>query len=295
MTQNIAELAGKFAIAGGVEFAETEHGLVKAIVSHGGMTGELFLQGAQVTGWQPAAQPPVIFLSNRANLAPGKAIRGGIPIVFPWFGPHPSDPQAPQHGLARTAPWRLDSAELVPQPEGVGLQLSLAVEGFALTYRVVFGSELHLSLAVRNTGASVASCEEALHSYFAVSDVERVTVSGLEGSGFIDKAAGMRRCPPAGTPLSPAQETDSVYLDTPDAITVHDPGRRRRITVLKSGAASTIVWNPWPEKAAAMADLGVDNWRGFLCVESGNVADNRVSLPPGGVHEMTVRIVLDAS
>src|ERR1700733_10124039 len=108
---NAAELASQFRIAGVVEFGETEHGLARAQIALGGMTGELFLQGAQVTAWQPSGQRPVIFTSPNAVFAPGKAIRGGIPVIFPWFGPHPTDPKAPQHGVVRAADWRLDRVE----------------------------------------------------------------------------------------------------------------------------------------------------------------------------------------
>ena len=290
---NAAELASRFRIAGTVEFAETADGLVKALVSRGGMTGEVFLQGAQVTTWQPAGARPVIFLGSHTNLAPGKAIRGGIPIIFPWFGPHPTDPNAPQHGFARAAPWQLDRVEADPHAGGVTLELSFSAEGFALSYHVAFGDHLRLALTVRNTAKTAVVFEQALHSYFTVSDVEQVSVSGLEGSTFIDKTANMRRRPPAGAPLTFSKETDSVYLDAPDRLAIDDPGWRRRIVIEKSGAASTIAWNPWPEKAAAMADLGADNWRGMLCIETGNVADNRVPLPAGATHEMTTRIAVD--
>jgi glucose-6-phosphate 1-epimerase len=104
----------------------------------------------------------------------------------------------------------------------------------------------------------------------------------------------MARVPGAGTLLKLTKETDSVYLDVPDRLTIHDPAWERRIVIDKAGAASAIVWNPWPEKAAAMADLGADNQRGFICVETGNVADDDISLPPGATHEMTTRISLDA-
>jgi glucose-6-phosphate 1-epimerase len=292
MTMNAAELTSRFRIAGVVEFAETEHGLVKAMVARAGMTGELYLQGAHVTTWQPAGARPVIFTSSRAIFAPGKAIRGGIPVIFPWFGPHPTDPAQPQHGLVRAVAWQLDRVE--QSAEGVALELSLAREGFGLRYRVVFGEELQLSLVVRNTSDNATSFEEALHSYFAVSDVEHVAVSGLEACSFIDKTAGLQLCPPAGGPLMLSKETDRVYLSTPDSRAVLDPGWGRRIIIATTAAASTIVWNPWPEKAAATADLGADNWRGLVCVETGNAADNRVHLPAGDIHEMTTRITVDA-
>jgi glucose-6-phosphate 1-epimerase len=290
---NAAELQSRFGLAGALDFVATEQGLVKAVVSHGGMSGELFLQGAQITAWQPAGARPVIFTSSHAVFAPGKAIRGGVPVIFPWFGPHPSDPHAPQHGLARTAAWDLEKAEQTAG--GVSLELSLAIEGFALTYRVAFGGDLRVSLAARNTAASTATFEEALHTYFAVSEIERAAISGLEASGFIDKTDAMRRRPPAGVPLTLAKETDSVYLDVPGGLAITDPGWGRRIVIAKTGAASTIVWNPWPEKAAAMADLGADNWHGFVCVETGNVADDRVTIAAGATHEMTTRISVDAA
>jgi glucose-6-phosphate 1-epimerase len=285
-----AELARKFPVAG-VAFAETADGLVKAQVALAGATGELFLQGAQVTAWQPAGQTPVIFTSPNAVFAPGKAIRGGIPVIFPWFGPHPTDPKAPQHGLVRAAPWELDGVERAG--DAVTLALSCALAGFALTYRATFGEHLRLELAARNTAAQPASFEEALHTYFAITDIERVTVSGLEDCNFIDKTADLARRPPAGVPLTFAKETDSVYLDTPATLTINDPGLRRRIVIEKSGAAAAIVWSPWTEKAAAMADLGAANWRGMVCVETGNVADNRVELAAGAEHRMTTRIGVD--
>jgi glucose-6-phosphate 1-epimerase len=289
MTTNITELE-KYRIAGAVEFAETEHGLVKAVASRHGVQGELFLQGAQVTLWRPPGAGPVIFTSPRAVLAPGKAIRGGIPVIFPWFGPHPSDPAAPQHGTARTAPWRLDRVSVTDA--GATLELSLATSGFDLAYQVVFGTALDLTLTGRNTMQQPAAFEAALHSYFAVSDVEAIRVQGLETSGSIDKTANMSRRPPAGAVLTLSKETDSVYLDVPDNLAIEDSAWGRRIVIEKTGASSVIVWNPWADKAAAMADLGAGNWRGFACVETGNVADNRVTLSPGGAHAMTTRISL---
>ena len=289
---SVADLTSKFGVPGVVEFAESDDGLVKAVVSQDGLTGELFLQGAQVTTWQPAGAKPVIFTSSRAVYAPGKAIRGGIPVIFPWFGPHPTDPKAPQHGWARTAAWQLDDVDTTG--DAVTFDLSLVGDEFSLAYRVVFGAVLELRLSAHNTSSKPASFQEALHTYFAVSDIADVAVLGLEASTHIDKTANMTRVPGAGTLLKLTKETDSVYLDVPDRLTIHDPAWDRRIVIDKAGAASAIVWNPWPEKAAAMADLGADNQRGFICVETGNVADDDINLPPGATHEMTTRISLDA-
>jgi len=299
---NADQLATRFRIPGIVEFAESAAGLAKVTVSPASCTGELYLQGAQVTAWQPAGERPVIFTSPNAVFAPGKAIRGGIPVIFPWFGAHPSQPGAPQHGFARVAAWRLDRVEQAGA-DAVALDLSLASDGkldphwpqeYAAVLRVTFGRELSLDLAVRNRASHEIVYEEALHTYFAISAIADVSVGGLEQSGFIDKTQNMARTPPAGAPLVVRGETDSVYLDTGATLVLRDPGWRRRITVAKTGAASAIVWNPWAEKAAAMADLGGEAWRSMICVETGNVADNRVRLAAGAEHRMTTRIAVDA-
>jgi glucose-6-phosphate 1-epimerase len=296
------ELAGRFRLDG-VKFIESGHGLVKARLSRRGVTAELYLQGGQVTGWRPAGTRPVIFTSAHAVYAPGKAIRGGIPVIFPWFGPHPGASAAPQHGFARTAPWRLDSVA-EDGPDAVTLSLSLATdrgtspwwpEASVATLAVTFGRDLRLDLSVENRSAHPILFEEALHTYFAVSDIGAVAVTGLEDCGFVDKTAAGQQRPPAHAPLVLAKETDSVYRDTPARAVVHDPGWGRRIVVAKTGAASTIVWNPWAEKAAAMADLGADQWQGMICVETGNVGDNRIRLEEGTVHRMSTRVAVEAA
>lgn len=291
-----AELASRFRVAG-VAFADTEHGLVRVEVSQGGSSGELFLQGGQVTAWQPNGQRPVIFTSAHAVFAPGKAIRGGVPVILPWFGPHPTAEAAPQHGVARTAQWRLERVE---RSVADGIALSLEFDGAGADLwpqaavarlRVVFGNDLRLDLAVENRSAQAI---EALHAYFVISDIAAVSVTGLEECRFIDKTAAGTRRPPTGARLTLMRETDSVYLDTPATVAMEDPGWRRRILVEKTGALSTIVWNPWTAKAAAMADLGVDQWRGMICVEAGNVADNKISLAAGATHRMATCISVAA-
>jgi glucose-6-phosphate 1-epimerase len=296
-----AELAAEFGIAGTIAFTETETGLVRADVSAAGMSGELYLQGAQVTRWDPAGERPVIFISPHSAFAPGRAIRGGIPVIFPWFGPREVDPTAPQHGFARTQPWQLVGAE---QAGSGNVTLRLALdddratagwwpERFHAIYEVSFGATLELRLTVRNLSGGTISFDEALHSYFAVSDISRVTVEGLSGCTLIDKTDKQRRKRQTANPVTLAAETDSVYLDTPSHSAIVDPGWRRRIVIAKTGAASTIVWNPWAEKAAAMADLGAEAWGSMICVETGNVADNHIVLDAGAEHTMTTAIAVE--
>jgi glucose-6-phosphate 1-epimerase len=297
------ELTAEFGIAGVLDFGETEQGLVKAAISLDGVTGELYLQGAQVTAWQPRDERPVLFTSPKSAFAPGRAIRGGIPIVFPWFGANRHMPSAPQHGFARTAAWHLDGVETAGSGS-LTLTLSLGdadvgspfwPERFRAIYTVTFAQTLSLCLAVQNRAMHPIVFEEALHSYFAISDIAEVAISGLAGTTYIDKTDAARRKSQPADPITITAETDRVYLDTPRQCVVEDRGWRRRIVVNKDGAASSVVWNPWVEKATAMADLGDPAWRGMVCVETGNIADNEVLLAADAEHQMSTAIVVAAA
>jgi glucose-6-phosphate 1-epimerase len=297
------ELTSEFGIAGVLDFVETEHGLVKAAISLDGATGELYLQGAQVTAWRPPGERPVLFTSPNSAFAPGRAIRGGIPIVFPWFGPSRHTPTAPQHGFARTATWHLDGVETA----GAGsLTLTLSLgdadvgspfwpERFRATYTVTFAQTLSLRLAVQNRAKHPILFEEALHSYFAISDIAEIAISGLAGATYIDKTDATRRKLQTAHLLTITTETDRVYLDTPGQCVIEDRGGRRRIAIEKDGAASSVVWNPWAVKAAAMVDLGDRAWRGMVCVETGNIADNEVRLAADAEHQMSTEISVAAA
>ena len=299
---NAKQLAAEFGVRDVVDFTE-QGGLVKAVVSRDGMRGELFLQGATVTAWQPAGARPVIFTSPNAVFAAGTAVRGGIPIIFPWFGPKQDEPKAPQHGFVRAAPWKLEAVETGRSGE-VTLRLGITEAeatspfwpaAYRAGYTVTFGPALSVELSVENRSGQEIRFEEALHTYFAISDIAKVSVSGLGGTTYIDKVDGARRKTQDSAPIRLSGETDRVYLSTPGQAVIEDPEWRRRIVIEKDGAGSMIVWNPWTEKAAAMKDLGADAWPGMICVETGNAADNAVRLAAGGEHRMTTRISVDAT
>jgi glucose-6-phosphate 1-epimerase len=296
------ELATEFGIAGVLEFGTTQHGLVKANILLDGVMGEIYLQGAQVSAWRLEDEPPILFTSPKSAFAPGRAIRGGIPIIFPWFGPSRNAPAAPQHGFARTATWHLDEIETEGN-KSLTMTLSLTdadvgstiwPEPFRAIYTVTVARSLSLRLAVQNRAKHPIVFEEALHTYFAISDISDIAISGLAGATYIDKTDAARRKLQTAELVTITAETDSVYLDTPGRCVIEDRGWRRRVVVEKDGAASTVVWNPWAEKAAAMADLGDPAWRGMACVEAGNIADNEVLLAENGEHQMSTVIFVDA-
>jgi glucose-6-phosphate 1-epimerase len=270
-------------------------------------SAEIYLHGAHVTRWDPAGARPVLWVSRSSAFAPGQPIRGGVPICFPWFGAHPTDPGQPGHGFARVREWRLIAT---PEASAPGDEDAAVAEfelgstepphpawphAFAARYRVVLGRALTMQLEVANTGSAPISFEEALHTYFAVSDVRDISISGLEGRPYLDKVAGFAERVQAGDPIRFTAETDRVYLDTHATCTIHDPGWKRRITVAKQGSNSTVVWNPWIGKAHAMPDFGDDEWLEMVCVETANVGANRVTLAPGERHRIRADITVAAA
>jgi D-hexose-6-phosphate mutarotase len=276
-------------------------GLERVRVETPRVRGEIYLQGAHVTAWQPADQAPVLWVSRESRFTRGAPIRGGVPICFPWFAAHATDASAPAHGFARLRAWRLTDASL----DGDRVELRFTWRDdeatrqspwphpFAAEYRVSFGEQLSMALDLLNTGDAPISFEAALHTYFAVSDIRRVTVTGLSGTEYLDKVEGMTVKRQGDAPMAFAGETDRIFLDTEATCTIHDPGLGRRVRVAKRGSLSTIVWNPWIAKARAMPDFGDDEWPEMLCIETANVRERAVRLEPGSHHTMSAQIHLD--
>jgi glucose-6-phosphate 1-epimerase len=254
--------------------------------------------GAQVCEWTPAGQATsALFLSPRAVFGAGKAIRGGVPVCFPWFATHPTDPTKPAHGFARTRMWQVGDVARDDAGE-VRVTLHLASDAetraswdaeFAATLTVSLGSSLSLTFEVENTGAGDIAYEIALHTYLAVGDVEKIRLHGLERTRFVDKVDGAREKIAGEAPLTFAGETDRVFLDTTAPCTVDDPVLGRRVRVAKTNSQVTVVWNPGREKARAVADIG-DAWRRFVCVETASCGPHAVHLAPRARHAMTARI-----
>jgi glucose-6-phosphate 1-epimerase len=292
-----AALAERFAIPGMVRFEASPPGMVRAVVTAPAAEAHVYLHGAHVTHYRPAGGAPVLFLSSASRFAPGQPIRGGVPVCFPWFAARAGDPAAPAHGVARTATWTLDA--VARDGEAVDLTLSLEADDatrrwwphdFALRYRVRVGATLELLLEVENRSAGPVTFEEALHTYLAVSDVAAVSLTGLEGAGYVDKTAGGAAKREGTTPLRLDGETDRVYEGAPGACRVDDPGAGRRLVIEKAGSATTVVWNPGPAKGPAIPDLGPGEWRRMVCVETANAHRDAVTLAAGARHAMRAAI-----
>jgi D-hexose-6-phosphate mutarotase len=273
-----------FVIPNRVQFVSGNGGLTKAIVNTPASTAEIYLHGAHITNFQKNDEPPLLFMSASSLFAPDKAIRGGVPICFPWFG---SREGLPAHGFARVTAWELVATNALPDG-GVSLCFQLPDNaGDANAFRgkaefiVTVNDRLTMELQVTNTTAEPLNFEECLHAYFSVGDINDVAITGLKGAAYLDKTANSLRKLESDDAIKIVSETDRVYLDTVGTVEIHDAKLRRVIRVEKANSASTVVWNPWITKAKAMADFGDEEFRQMVCVEAGNVGESQVTLAPG--------------
>jgi glucose-6-phosphate 1-epimerase len=285
-------------LPGTVRIEAGQDGLRRMVVKTPLAEADVYLHGAHVTHFQPRGQKPVLFMSEKSSFEPGKPIRGGIPICFPWFGARQDGREGPAHGFARLQEWELigvkDAANGVTD---VTLRLASGAithamwDGdFEAHYTVRVGETLGLELSVRNTSPQPMHFEEALHSYLSVSDVKQVGIEGLAGVTYSDRVGTPHTEKEGAAPIRITAETDRIYMNTQSACIVHDPGWKRKLVVEKSGSDSTVVWNPWIAKAKAMPDFGDDEWLSMLCIETCNVREQAITLPPGQSQVMSAII-----
>ncbi len=253
----------------------------------------VYAHGAQVVTWTPAGGDPVLWLSPLAQLDSSRAIRGGVPVVFPWFGSGPSGDRSPAHGFARLNSWRASPVER--HADAVTMTLSLDSHvvtdeafpfGYSAALTVTAGEELRIELTVSNTGSESFTFEEALHTYLAVGDVRQVSIDGLDGVDYRDQAAGAAtsRARQSGAVRFDG-EVDRVYRYGGELQLV-DPVLRRALVITTTGSASTVVWNPAEARGATMSDIGPRHWTEFACIEAGNVREDAVRLEPGQSHTL---------
>ena len=293
---DLEQLTRRFAIPGTLGFEQLPGQLAVIRIDSALATASVMLQGAQVIGFQPRGEQPLIWLSGRSRFVAGKSVRGGVPLCWPWFGPHATDPALPAHGFARTVEWELQEATALPDGR-VRLAFELAQDHAtraqwpypsSVRNTVTIGRELEVSLATRNTGTQSFALGQALHTYFRVGDVRRISIHGLHGCAYIDKVGGSTRRQQQG-PVTFTQETDRIYLDTGGACEIRDPSMDRTLLVTATGSRSTVVWNPWIEKAERMGDFEPDGYLQMVCVETANAADDTVNVGPAQEHVLAAQ------
>ena len=265
-------------------------------------TALVYLHGAHVAQWTPTGQKPVLWMSAHGAFSPTAALRGGIPVCFPWFGPNLTDTTAPNHGWARLSPWTLTAAALVGADAVLTFELAGAhrdaagvAQPVSLRYMVTIGASLTLELVAQNDGTAAVSVETALHTYFAVGDARTTELLGLVDLPYLDRSVSPPVTASSALPVAIiGGEIDRVY-PMPRTVTIDDVTNARTITIGDTDAAQTVIWNPGTVKAAAMGDYGDDEWTETVCVEACNVRDQAVLLAPGQSHSMSVGIAVDVT
>jgi len=279
----------RFAVPGTITIDAGCGGLPRVSLSTPLCRGEIYLHGAHVTAWQPAGQAPVIWMSSHGNFVANKAIRGGIPLCWPWFGAAAEAGQ-PVHGLVRQADWSLASVGITPDGAvTVVMRLDCPAPAASLQLTACFGRTLQVELAATNTGSSAYLVGETLHTYLAVGDVRRVSLRGLHGAtGQGRVAQPIELIGPEVLGLS--AEMDTVFNGHEGPVEVEDPVLHRRLRIAKGGSRSTVVWNPWIAKSARMPDFGDHEWPGMLCIEPANALTDTYMLNPGTTHRLSTAI-----
>jgi glucose-6-phosphate 1-epimerase len=295
----VTELDRQLGIPGVARVSEGNGGLTQVQITSALSEGEIYLHGAHVTSWKPAGNEEVLFVSTKSRWEEGVAIRGGIPICFPWFRGKSDNPHAPAHGFVRTKTWQLES--IIENENGVVVTMFTQSDEhtrqwwpgeFRLVHRVTFGSELRLELVCMNTGTTPFRFEEALHTYNRIANIQDSRLQGLDGVSYLDNTDSNKEKTQPGDVIVDSP-TDSAYHNTENEVDLLDANKKRRIRLRKEHSLTTVVWNPWSEGAARLHDLGDGEWRQFFCVEASNILDAAIHLEPGQEHRMAAVLAVE--
>lgn len=290
----ISALNQQFGIKDHLDFFEGTGSLPCVKINNEYATCILFLYGAHVLSFIPAGQPDLLWMSDTSAFELGKAIRGGIPLCFPWFGPHASDSNKPQHGFARLSEWEVKSTQQL-QNGSTELVLTLNENEetlllwpflFEAELRVVVGSAFVISLQIKNTGDKTFTYTDAMHTYFNISDLANLQIAGLAGTSWYNGFASETTVQQEEI-LSITTEENRRYINHETDCVITDAGYQRNIIVSKTGSKVTVVWNPYKETAKSIGDMPDDGYNTFICVEAANAYTDAVVLEPGQMHTIS--------
>ena len=299
---DLAQLNSDYGIPGQLEFVSGKGEFPYIQITNDQATAVISVYGGQVLSFQPKGAPQdMMFVSENAYYKTGKAIKGGIPVCWPWFGPDPEGAGRPSHGFARNRLWQVRAAAALPSGETkVTLGFSdtedtqaLWPYPFELAIEITVGTTLNMALISRNRGDRPFDITQALHTYFTVGDIAQTSVVGLDGTTYIDKVDGSQVKPQSG-PVEIAAEVDRIYQGVPSELIIQDAALGRRIRITSAGNQTTVVWNPWSEISVKMADLEDHDYTRFICVETTNAADDVVTVPAQGEFRLQVIYAIDS-
>ncbi len=319
MTQSLQQ----FVLKGELSISETASGLPIININNSLASARISLYGGQLLDFKPHDQEEsILWLSDKAQYRETRAIRGGIPVCWPWFGDFSEQVGdfkeqfseefvnlnenlvLPAHGYARISLWEIQSTQSLPDG-GTQLVLTMPCHDICLSHHdiqphfdcdlsliITINKTLKLEMQTKNRGQSPIIVTEALHSYFNVSDIHNVSINGLDQKNYRDKVNGGQSFQQDGM-LKFNGETDRVFIDTQAEIQLLDHGFNRKIIISKDNSNSTVIWNPWQKKSAAMSDMSDESWLTMVCIESANVNRNKVVLNPGQMHVLTTLIAVE--
>lgn len=299
-SKRVGDLNHQYGLDKNLVFNEGAGGLVYAEINNEGASAHIYLHGAHITSFIPNGQEPVLFLSPQSLFESGKAIRGGIPISWPWFADHPTDSSKPAHGFARTSLWNVRGTKRISELE-TQIELGLVDNEstrevwnhkFDIKLSVTVGRELSAQLTITNLDNEDFTITSAFHSYYQVGNVNDIVVYGLEDINYIDKVDNFAHKKQVN-PIKITSETDRIYLDTKNNCIITDSELQRKIFIHKSGSNSTVVWNPWTEKSHQMKDLGNQDYNKFVCVEVTNAGTDTITIAPGKEHMLEMRVSVE--
>jgi glucose-6-phosphate 1-epimerase len=294
---NIESLNQQFSIKNHLHFHADNNEFTFITLRHDQGEVIVSLYGAQVIGYQPKGENPIIWLSEDSFFQTGKAIRGGVPLCWPWFSDHSTDPTQPAHGFLRTSLWTVTKTTLLDSKE---VQLSLSLTSSANTQQywdhdfqveclVTLGKQLRIELVITNTDTKPFSFSGALHSYFCVNDIHNTQIQGLENHYYSDKTKAYTITKQHNN-IHFSEEVDRIYQQAPATCTINDTLSQRLIHVERQGGDETVIWNPWKEKAKAMKDFNSEGYQHMVCVESAIAGDSSVTLAPNHFHTLSTTI-----
>ena len=290
--ETIEELTQKFSLNSNVQFwLDPIIGMILQITSKRSFC-EISLFGGQILSWRPITQEHEVLWKPRVDkYVRGRAIRGGVPICWPWFGAHPTNQNLPGHGYARITNWKLASIDECG--DGVTeVRLILGDSDLASSYwrfevslelKVIIGSTLNVELTTHNKGMQEIEFTEGLHTYFHVRDISNVEILGLENADYIDLVNQNESRTQCGAILFDG-EVGRIFLENYATCIIRDEGLKRSISIEKSGSKSTAVWNPGLQIASKMDDVGSLGWRNMVCVESANALTDKITLAGNKKH-----------
>ena len=298
---SIEQLNADYGIADKVKFVEGTGGFPLIEVSNEYAQAKISVYSGHILSFKPVEQAEdVIFLSSKVNYQLGKAIRGGTPICWPWFGPDPEAKARPNHGFVRNRMWQMrDVFSTADGETKITLGLVDTPEtreiwdySFDLAIAITVGTVLKVELITRNTGEQSFSITQALHTYFQIGDINQVTVLGLKDREYLDKVDGGQQKTQTGE-VTFAGECDRIYLDVQPELVIDDRALNRKIKVTAANSKTAIVWNPGAEISAKMADLGDQDYKDFVCVETANAADEVIEVAAGEESILTAQYAVE--